>query len=70
MVGRYAAVAAGVDPDVAGYVGISTSDWGILDSAIQQGYTGDPIRFATSIEPEHVLHKNITPPGLDLSCGK
>ena len=49
--GRYAAVAAGVDPDFAGYVGISTSDWGILDSAIQQGYTGDPIRFAASIEP-------------------
>ncbi len=49
--GRYAAVAAGVDPDFAGYVGISTSDWGILDSAIQQGYTGNPIRFAASIEP-------------------
>ena len=49
--GRYAAVAAGVDPDFAGYVGISTSDWGILDSAIQEGYTGDPIRFATSLEP-------------------
>ena len=26
--GRYAAVAAGVDPEFAGYVGISTSDWG------------------------------------------
>jgi len=49
--GRYAAVAAGVDPEFAGYVGISTSDWGILDSAIQQGYTGDAIRFASSIEP-------------------
>jgi hypothetical protein len=49
--GRYAAVGAGVDPDFAGYVGISTSDWGILDSAIRQGYTGDPIRFAASIEP-------------------
>jgi len=49
--GRYAAVAAGVDPDFAGYVGISTSDWGILDSAIQQAYTGNPIRFAASIEP-------------------
>jgi dienelactone hydrolase len=55
--GRYAAVAAGVDPDVAGYVGISTSDWGILDSAIQQGYTGDPVRFATSIEPSSYFTK-------------
>jgi alpha-beta hydrolase superfamily lysophospholipase len=49
--GRYAAVAAGVDPDITGYVGISTSDWGILDSAIQQGYKGNPVRFAASIEP-------------------
>lgn len=49
--GRYAAVAAGVDPQFAGYVGISTSNWGLLDSVIQQGYTGDPVRFATSIEP-------------------
>jgi len=49
--GRYAAVAAGVDPDIAGYVGISTSDWGIRDAVIQQGYTGDPLRFATSMEP-------------------
>ena len=49
--GRYAAVAAGVDPDIAGYVGISTSDWGIRDAVIQQGYTGDPVRFATSMEP-------------------
>jgi len=49
--GRYAAVAAGTDPAFAGYVGISTSDWGILNSAIQQGYTGDPLRFATSLEP-------------------
>ena len=49
--GRYAAVAAGVDPDFAGYIGISTSQWGVLDSVIQQGYTGDVVRFATSIEP-------------------
>ena len=49
--GRYAAVAAGVDPDIAGYVGISTSDWGIRDAVIQQGYTGDPVRFAASMEP-------------------
>ena len=49
--GRYAAVAAGVDPDFAGYVGISTSDWGFRDSVISQGIPGDPVRFATSIEP-------------------
>ena len=55
--GRYAAVAAGVDPDFAGYVGISTSDWGILDSAIQQGYTGNLIRFATSLEPSTYFAK-------------
>ncbi|MCK9579465.1 MAG: alpha/beta hydrolase [Methanoregula sp.] len=49
--GRYAAVAAGVDPDFAGYAGISTSDWGLRDSVVEQGYTGDPVRFATSVEP-------------------
>jgi len=49
--GRYAAIAAGVDPGVAGYVGISTSDWGVLDTVNEQGYTGDPVRFATSLEP-------------------
>lgn len=58
--GRYAAVAAGVDPDFAGYVGISTSDWGILNLAIQEGYTGDPIRFATSLEPS-TYFKKISP---------
>jgi len=55
--GRYAAVAAGVDPDFAGYVGISTADWGILDSAIKEGYTGDPIRFSTSLEPSTYFSK-------------
>ncbi len=55
--GRYAAVAAGVDPQFAGYVGISTSDWGLLDSTIQQGYSGDPIRFATSVEPSTYFSK-------------
>ena len=55
--GRYAAVAAGVDPQFSGYVGISTSDWGLLDSTIQQGYSGDPVRFATSIEPSTYFTK-------------
>ncbi len=49
--GRYAAIAAGTDPAFAGYVGISTSDWGLLDSITRQGITGDPLRFATSLEP-------------------
>jgi uncharacterized protein len=49
--GRFAAVATGVDSNFAGYVGVSTSQWGVLDSVIQQGYTGDVVRFATSIEP-------------------
>ena len=55
--GRYAAVAAGVDPEFSGYVGISTSDWGILDSAIEQGYSGNLIRFATSLEPSTYFAK-------------
>jgi alpha-beta hydrolase superfamily lysophospholipase len=49
--GRYAAIAAAVDPAFAGYVGISTSDWGIYDSVTGQGITGDPVRFAASLEP-------------------
>jgi hypothetical protein len=49
--GRYTAVAAGIDPEFAGYIGISTSDWGLLDSLLRQGYSGDPVRFATSLEP-------------------
>jgi len=55
--GRYAAVAAGVDPAFAGYVGVSTSDWGIRDSLVQQGYTGDPVRFAVSLEPSTYLNR-------------
>jgi len=49
--GRYAAVAAEVDLQFAGYVGISTSDWGVQDALVRQGYTANPIRFATSLEP-------------------
>ena len=53
--GRYAAVAAGTDPKFAGYIGVSTSDWGVLDSAVQQGYTGAPLRFSESLEPSTYL---------------
>jgi dipeptidyl aminopeptidase/acylaminoacyl peptidase len=49
--GRYAAVASGVDPDFAGYVGISTSDWGLYRSVVNQGYPNDLVRFAASLEP-------------------
>jgi dipeptidyl aminopeptidase/acylaminoacyl peptidase len=55
--GRYAAVAAGTDPAFAGYVGISTSDWGLLDSIREQGMTGDPVRFGASLEPGTYLTK-------------
>ncbi|MDD5142297.1 alpha/beta hydrolase [Methanoregula sp.] len=55
--GRYAAIATGVDKDFAGYVGISTSDWGILDAFTTQGYSGDPIRFAASLEPSTYFAK-------------
>ena len=55
--GRYAAVAAGVDPEFSGYVGVSTSDWGVLQSVIQQGYSGNLLRFATSLEPSTYFAK-------------
>ena len=55
--GRYAAVAAGVDPKFAGYVGISTSDWGIRNGVAQQGATGDVLKFAASLEPGTYLKK-------------
>jgi len=54
--GRYATVAAGIDPQFSGYIGISTSDWGLYESA-QQGMTGDPLRFAASLEPSTYLAK-------------
>ena len=53
--GRYAAVAAGVDRNFAGYVGISTADWGIRDAVLAQGGSGDVLRFATSLEPSTYL---------------
>ena len=53
--GRYAAVVAGTDPLFAGYIGISTADWGILASAEQQGAPADVIRFAKSVEPSTYL---------------
>ncbi|OPY39013.1 MAG: Alpha/beta hydrolase family protein [Methanoregula sp. PtaU1.Bin051] len=49
--GRYAVIAAATDPAFAGYIGISTSDWGLYDSITAQDITGDPVRFAASVEP-------------------
>lgn len=78
--GRYAAIAAGVDKEYAGYIGISTSDWGIIDAFTAQGYTGDPIRFAASLEPGTYLPKiaprpvwifhNATDPIIPFESGK
>lgn len=55
--GRYAAVAAGVDKDFAGYIGVSTADWGIKDAVVAQGGSGDALRFAESLEPSTYLKK-------------
>lgn len=55
--GRYAAVAAGVDPAFAGYVGISTADWGVRDAVAQQSAPEDLKRFAASLEPGTYLPK-------------
>lgn len=55
--GRYTAVAAGIDPQFAGYIGISTSDWGFFDGLMKRGVTGNPIRFAASIEPGTYIGK-------------
>jgi len=55
--GRYAAVAAGTDKNFAGYIGISTADWGIKDAVLAQGGSGDVLRFAESLEPSTYLPK-------------
>lgn len=78
--GRYAAVAAGVDPKFAGYVGISTADWGLRDAVLDQGGSGDILRFATSLEPSTYLPRisprpvwmfhNATDPFIPFSEGK
>jgi dienelactone hydrolase len=53
--GRYAAVAAGVDAKFAGYIGISTADWGLREAVLAQGGSGDVLQFATSLEPSTYL---------------
>ncbi|MFA5332489.1 MAG: alpha/beta hydrolase [Methanoregula sp.] len=49
--GRYAAVAAGIDTNFTGYVGISTADWGLTEAVTSQGGTGEVLQFAESLEP-------------------
>jgi hypothetical protein len=48
--GRYAAVAAGVDPEFAGYIGISTS--GFERAGDNPNYTADARKFLLSIDPD------------------
>ena len=45
--GRYAAVAAGIDPQFAGYAGVSTSGFG----SVQPGNRQTAQRFAVSVDP-------------------
>ena len=51
--GRYAAIAAAADPDFAGYIGVSTSGFGLLGDQ----YTGNASRFLLSIDPDHAIGK-------------
>ena len=46
--GRYAAIAAALDREFAGYIGISTSGF----SRAGEAYTGDARRFLLSVDPE------------------
>ena len=49
--GRYAAVAAAADPGFAGYIGVSTSGYGLAGNR----YTGNASRFLLSIDPDHAI---------------
>jgi uncharacterized protein len=49
--GRYAAIAAATDQDFAGYIGVSTSGFGLVG----EEYTGDARRFLQSIDPDHAV---------------
>ncbi len=54
--GRYAAVAAALDPEFAGYIGISTSGFGIAGGQ----YTADATKFLLSVDPGTYIGR-ITP---------
>jgi hypothetical protein len=51
--GRYAAVAAAADPGFSGYIGVSTSGFGLAGNQ----YTGNASRFLLSIDPDHAIGK-------------
>jgi dienelactone hydrolase len=52
--GRYAAIAAATDRDFAGYIGVSTSGFGLAGMRIS---SGNASRFLLSIDPEHAIGK-------------
>ncbi|MDD1673782.1 MAG: alpha/beta hydrolase [Methanomicrobiales archaeon] len=49
--GRYAAIAMAEDHNFAGYIGISTSGFGLIGNR----YTGNAKRFLLSIDPDHTI---------------
>jgi dienelactone hydrolase len=51
--GRYAAIAAAGDPGFSGYIGVSTSGFGLAGNQ----YTGNASRFLLSIDPDHAIGK-------------
>ena len=51
--GRSAALAAAADPGFAGYIGVSTSGFGLAGNR----YTGNASRFLLSIDPDHIMGK-------------
>ncbi len=49
--GRYAAIAAATDHDFAGYIGVSTSGFGLVGNR----YTAQTRKFLLSIDPDHAI---------------
>jgi dienelactone hydrolase len=50
--GRYAAIAAAADRDFAGYIGVSTSGFGLAGTRIS---SSNASRFLLSIDPDHAI---------------
>jgi len=51
--GRYAAIAASLDERFAGYIGVSTSGFGLAGT----GYSGDARSFLLSVDPDHAIRR-------------
>ncbi len=51
--GRYAAIATAADRGFAGYIGVSTTGFGLLGTS----YSGDTRRFLLSIDPDHSISR-------------